>query len=168
MYKCIYEPGCLHCFLNGLITFHLREEVTGKGESFDWADWCWIYLMLWYVDNKVLLTAGLSLQRSRRGGWNTDDELMYSYGVTPLLVNSSASNSCYFLQVCSISIGPWLLKAGSKSWDTRNNQRAALPPSPVFLFPPPLSLWCELVVLEQIFLHFNYAGSFCPGFKKLS
>lgn len=135
MYKCIYEPGYLHCFLSGLITFHRREEVVGIGEDFDWAGWFWIYVVLWYMDNEVLLTAEMSLQLSRRAGWNTDDELMYSYGVTPLLVNSSIGNSCCFLASLQyFPVKPWLLSAGSKN--IKHNQRAALPPSPVFPSSP--------------------------------
>lgn len=132
----IDEPGYLHCFLNGLITVHLREEVTGRGEDSDWADWFWIYLVLWCMVNKVFVTAEMSLQLSRGAGWNTDDELMYSYGVSPLLVNSRVGNSCYFLASLQyFTVEPQLLNAGSKSIE--HDQRAALPLSSVF--PSPLT-----------------------------
>lgn len=49
MDKGIYEPGFLHCFLNALITLHLREEVTG-------ADFEQMGFVLWWVDNGVTLS----------------------------------------------------------------------------------------------------------------
>lgn len=60
MYECVSELGHLHCFLNGLITFHVREVVTGKGEVFHREGWFWICLEVWSVDSKVLFPAEMS------------------------------------------------------------------------------------------------------------
>lgn len=145
-----------------------KGRSKGRGEDFDWADRVWIYLELWYMDSKMLVRAGMSLQLSRSAGWNADDELMCSYGVIPLLVNSSLGNSCYFLASLQyFTVEPWVLNAGGKS--IKHDQPAALPPSPVFPSPPnrfpcSMSWWHSnssssiLIILE----------AFCPGFEELS
>lgn len=161
MDKRIYEPGYLHCFLNGLITLHLREEVTRvdfEQIGFGSVSCCDRWTMKCYLEQDWAC---------RRAGWNAADELIYSCGVTPLLVNSSVGNSCYFLASLQyFLVEPWLLDGGSKSTD--HNHPAVFPPSPVFPSSPLFSLWCQLVVLEEISFHFNYSGSFCPGFEKLA
>lgn len=160
MYKGICEPGYL--------LFKWPHHLSSKGRSNRergrlWADWFWICLVVWYMGNKVLLTAEM---KSGRAGWNADGELTYSYRVTPLLLNSSFGNSCCFPQVCSISqLSPAFWMQVVKALTIANK----LPYLHLqfFLLPFPLSSWCELVLLEQISLHFNYTGSFCPRLGKL-